>query len=126
MNRAEFEKYILDTYAAEADNPWLEWPGHTVFRHPVNRKWFALTMVLTRDKLGLDGDGAIHAVNLKGDPLMIDAMRREPGFFSAYHMNKTHWITAALDGSADEEKLKLMLDMSFDLTRPKMRRRKAE
>ena len=119
MNRAEFEQYILDTYSAEADKPWLEYPGHTVFRHPSNKKWFALTMVLTRDKLGLDGSGPIDAVNLKCDPLLVDAMRQEPGFFRAYHMNKTHWITVALDGSADDEKLKFLLDMSFDLTRVK-------
>lgn len=126
MNRAEFERFILDTYAAEADNPWLEYPGHTVFRHPANKKWFALTMVVGRDKLGLDGDGIIDAVNLKADPLFIDAMRQEPGFFPCYHMNKTHWITAALDGSADDEKLTFLLEMSFDLTKPKMRRRKGE
>ena len=53
-------------------------------------------------------------------------MRQEPGFFPAYHMNKTHWITAALDGSADDEKIKFVLERSFDLTKPKMKRPRAE
>ena len=76
-------------------------------------------------QLGLAGDGFIDAVNLKCDPLLVDAMRREPGFFPAYHMNKTHWITAALDGSADDEKLRFILEMSYDLTKPKTQRKKS-
>ncbi len=38
-------------------------------------------------------------------------------------MNKEKWITAALDGSADSEKIKSLLDMSFDLTAVKRGRR---
>ena len=126
MTRTELERYILDTYHAEDDRPWVEYPQHQVFRHPANKKWFALAMTITRDKLGLPGEGFIDAVNLKCDPLLIDALRAEPGFFPAYHMNKTHWITAALDGSADDEKLRFVLERSFDLTKPKMKRRRAE
>lgn len=33
-----------------------------------------------------------------------------------YHMNKEHWITAALDGSAPEDEIKILLAMSYDLT----------
>lgn len=126
MTRDELTCFILDTYHAEDDRPWVEYPMHQVFRHPANKKWFALAMTITRDKLGLDGEGVIDAVNLKAEPLLVDAMRREAGFFPAYHMNKTHWITAALDGSADDEKIKFILERSFDLTKPKMGRRKGK
>lgn len=119
MTRQELEAYILEHYHAEDDRPWLEYPMHQVFRHPGNRKWFALAMTLTRDKLGLPGEGTIDAVNLKCDPLLVDAMRAELGFFPAYHMNKTHWITAALDGSAEAEKILFVLDRSYEMTRPK-------
>ena len=30
-------------------------------------------------------------------------LHSRPGFFPAYHMNKEHWISAALDGSVDAE-----------------------
>ena len=126
MTREKLERYILETYPAEDDRPWLEFPQHQVFRHSSNKKWFALAMTVTREKLGLSGEGLIDAVNLKADPLLIDAMVREPGFFPAYHMNKTHWLTAALDGSADEEKLRFLIEMSFDLTKPKQVRAKTE
>ncbi len=119
MTRDALARYILETYPAEDDRPWVEYPQHQVFRHTANKKWFALAMTITRDKLGLAGEGFIDAVNLKCDPLLVPAMLGEPGFFPAYHMNKTHWLTAALDGSAEDEKILFILDMSYDLTRPK-------
>ena len=41
-------------------------------------------------------------------------------------MNKENWITAALDGSAPEDKLRLVLDMSYNATAPKLRKRKLD
>jgi predicted DNA-binding protein (MmcQ/YjbR family) len=37
-------------------------------------------------------------------------------------MNKENWITAALDGSASEENIKFFLDLSFELTAPKIKK----
>lgn len=44
-------------------------------------------------------------------------MRQEKGFLPAYHINKEKWISILLDGSADAELLKDLLDMSFQLTK---------
>ncbi|MDE5993139.1 MAG: MmcQ/YjbR family DNA-binding protein, partial [Oscillospiraceae bacterium] len=38
------------------------------------------------------------------------------------HMNKENWIGIMLDGSADEEQIKNLLDMSYQLTMPKLKR----
>lgn len=48
------------------------------------------------------------------DPLLTGSLVHENGFYPAYHMNKNSWITIALDGKADEEKIKWLLDMSFE------------
>lgn len=32
-------------------------------------------------------------------------------------MKKQYWLTIALDGSAEEEKMKSLLDMSYELTK---------
>ena len=69
------------------------------------------------EKLGLPGDGILSVVNVKCDPRLIGSFREEPGIFPAYHMNKAHWLTIALDGSVDEGKLKFLLDMSYELTK---------
>ena len=40
-------------------------------------------------------------------------------------MNKSSWITAALDGSVQTETIELLLDVSYELTKPKIRRKTA-
>ena len=57
----------------------------------------------------------MDVVNFKCDPILIDSLRNEDGFFPAYHMNKEHWITVSLDDVCDE-KIKMLLDISFELT----------
>lgn len=124
MRRNELEAFIMETYNAEADYPWRKSPNHAVFRHCSNRKWFALIMDVPKNKLGLQGEGLLDVVNLKCDPILIGSLRGEPGFLPAYHMSKDNWITVALDGSAPDDKIKMLLDMSYQATAPKVRRRK--
>ena len=124
MRRNELEAFIMEAYNAEADYPWRKSPNHAVFRHCSNRKWFALIMDVPKNKLGLQGEGLLDVVNLKCDPILIGSLREEPGFLPAYHMSKDNWITVALDGSAPDDKIKMLLDMSYQATAPKVCRRK--
>jgi len=117
MNRRELEEYIASVYRVQAEYPWPRYPGYMVFRRRENQKWFAVVMDLRGDKLGMEKDKIIDVVNLKCDPLMIGSLRLEDGFYPAYHMSKANWITAALDGRVEEEKLKFLLDLSFALTK---------
>ena len=119
MNREELEAYILNHYSTEADYPWADTPRAAVFRHVGNRKWFALVMEVPRDKLGLVGTKKLDIVNFKCDPILISSLRGETGIFPAYHMNKASWITATLDGSVPAETIELLLDVSYELTKPK-------
>lgn len=126
MNRKELAEYIAGTYGAKPEYPWLEYPNFAVFRHADNRKWFALIMDVPRAKLVPGAEGSVDAVNLKCDPIEIGSFRGEAGIYPAYHMNKNHWLTVALDGSVDDEKLRLLLNISFELTARKPQRRKAQ
>ena len=45
---------------------------------------------------------------------MVGSLLRENGFYPAYHMTKSSWISVVLDGSADDEKIKMLLDISFE------------
>ena len=116
MDKTEFQRYVFDTYGVSPDHPWESEPSFAVFRHESNRKWFALVMDIPKEKLGLKGGGMIDIVNLKCEPLLIGSLRSGTGFFPAYHMSKDKWISVALDGSVDDEQIKMLLDMSFDLT----------
>ena len=116
VNRAELERFILENYNAEPDFPWLKYPKYEVFRHSNSKKWFALIMDVPKSKLGLQEPGMLDVANFKCDALLIGSLRCEAGFFPAYHMNKTHWISILLDGSADMENIVSLIDLSFHLT----------
>lgn len=122
MNREEFEKLVFDTYDIKADYPFDEDFETGVFRHPSSQKWFALAMKIHKDKIGLFGDEVIDVVNLKCAPEVIDSLAGiETGIFRAYHMNKIHWLTIALN-MCDNDTISWLLDISYDLTKPKSKK----
>ena len=124
MNRQELEKYILDTYGVSPEYPWIKYPTFAVFRHGSNDKWFAVIMTIDKRKIGLKSDGQIDVVNLKCDANIVPSMWEQTGIFPAYHMNKEHWLTVTLDGSATENNLKFLLALSYDLTDKKPKKHK--
>lgn len=121
MNRLELKQYIAETYGIEPDCPWIKNPNFEVYRHSNNKKWFALIMDIPRNRIGLRGTDTIDVVNLKCDPLLLGSVRTESGIFPAYHMNKENWVTAALDGTASDEVIKMLLDVSYELTVAKIK-----
>ncbi|MBQ9956864.1 MAG: DUF4298 domain-containing protein [Ruminococcus sp.] len=123
MNRKQAEGYIAEKYGVTPEYPWLSSPMHGVFRHESNRKWFAIIMRVSGTKLGLESDENIDVMNVKCDNILIGSLLGQSGFFPAYHMNKSHWISIALDGSAEEETVKWLIDMSFSATAEKARRK---
>ena len=115
MDRTALEQYIVDEYGAEREHLWAKFPNYTVFRHYKNRKWFALIMDIAQSKIGIDGTDIIDVLDIRCDPVLIGSFLHDDGFYPAYHMNKNSWITIALDGRVDAEKIKLLLDMSFEI-----------
>ena len=117
MNRQELTAYLTDTYSVEGEHLFAKYPSFLVFRHDGNRKWFAVIMDIPGKNLGLKDDGEISVVNLKCDTRLIGSFREEPGIFPGWHMNKAHWLSVALDGTVDDEKIRLLVDMSYELTK---------
>ena len=109
--------YIEETYGVAGEHPFAKEPATCVFRHGNNRKWFAVIMEIPKEKLGLAGSGPITVVNVKCDPRLIGSFREEKGIYPAYHMSKDHWLTVALDGTVEEDEIRFLLDMSYDLTK---------
>ena len=120
MTREDLETYILGTYNCTPDYPWVRFPNHEVFRHPDNKKWFALLADVPAKILLPESDPLSHMsiVNLKCDPILSSSLRQNEGFYPAYHMNKDKWITLDL-AVVSEENIKWLLGMSFDSTAPK-------
>ena len=124
MDRLEFEKLVFDTYDIKADYPFDEDFETGIFRHPSSRKWFAIAMKIPKCRIGLSGDDIIDVVNLKCAPEVVESLAEvEPGIFRAYHMNKIHWLTVALN-MCDNDTIAWLLEISYDLTKPKAKKKK--
>ena len=116
MSKSNIEKHILKIYGCAPQYLWLKFPNYAVYRHSENRKWFAVVMDIPKTKLGLSSSEKIAVVNLKCDPILLGSLLGQKGFFPAYHMNKTNWLTVALDGSVEKDKIEWLLEMSYNLT----------
>ena len=122
MTREEFEGLIFDTYNVRADYPFEEDFETGVFRHE-SGKWFGIAMRISERKLGRGGDRVVDVVNFKCAPEVIESIAGiERGIYRAYHMNKTHWLTVALD-ECDADTVSWLLGISYDLTRSKIKRK---
>lgn len=123
MTRKEFEALVLDTYNIKADYPFEEDFETGVFRHE-SGKWFALAMKISERKLGHASEKIVDVVNFKCAPEIVESIAGiEQGIYRAYHMNKTHWLTVALD-ECDEDTIAWLLGISYDLTKTKISARK--
>lgn len=66
-------------------------------------------------------------VNLKCEPdLSIDLRREYEEITPGYHMNKVHWNTVDLSSKLDEDKIKWLIDMSYDLVVKSMTKKDKE
>ena len=126
MTRQELIYYIFDTYSVEPDYPFPRDDVSCVFRHIDNRKWFGIAMAIPYRTLGINRKGNVDILNIKCSPVVIGPLRGKPGFRPAYHMNKDKWITVLLDGSASQEEIISLLDMSYSMTASKVRKTSKE
>lgn len=122
MRKKILEK-AAERYRCIIDYPWIDAPDYAVLRHETTRKWFGLIMNIPLSKLTGDDDREVDVINLKVDPMLAGSLRMERGIFPAWHMNKAQWISVLLDGTVKYDKVIDLIDMSYELTLPKRKRR---
>ena len=122
MTKDELIRYVGERFSAEAEYPWND--ENFIFRHRGSRKWFAVAMRVPYRRLGVGRDGDADIVDVKCGPLLMDFYRRQPGILPGYHMNKDHWITILLDGTAEDSLIRELFEISFDLTDGRKRGKK--
>ena len=117
MTRQDIIDYCMTFPFAYEDYPFddITDPGAwTAMRHRANKKTFAFIAV-HKERL---------IVNLKCDPFEADVLRQMyEGVTPGYHMNKTHWNTVIVGSDVSDDELKRMIGMSYDLIKPKVRKR---
>lgn len=107
-------KYIENKYQIKGEYPWDEYDYST---YKTNNKWFALIMNIPYKSLSINKNGEIDVINLKNDPIKIEKLIDNKHYFKAYHMNKKYWITVILDYKTDIDKLKELIDDSFNIVK---------
>lgn len=111
MNIETVRTYCLEKDGAEESFPF----GNETLVFKVGGKIFLL--------FGLD---AIPAqFNVKCDPDMAIELREQyESIVPGYHMNKKHWNTVILDGTLSASFIKTLIDASYDLVKPKIKKAK--
>lgn len=123
MNKEEVFEYLKEEYGVEPDYPFAkEYAGTAVFRHRDTSKWFLLYMEVAGDKLGHDDSEPVEILTMKSESMLIDGIILRPGFHRAYHMNKRQWLSVELSDRVNDEELKSLIGLSFDLTDKKKRK----
>ncbi len=122
--RKRIEKLMQDTYGSEAEHLWVKSPDISVFRHPGSRKWYAIIMNVSKNKLGFDEAQMVDVLNVKCSPVMLGSLLSENGFFPAYHMNKSTWISILLDETIPDDTIIPLLDLSYNSVAPKRKKAK--
>ena len=111
--------YAKEKYGTDPEYLWTRYPNYAVLRHKMSKKWYAVIMNVSKDKVGICGEGKIDILNIKTGPIMKNSLLGKKGFVPAYHMNKANWITVILDGSVLDKEICDLLDLSFDITEQK-------
>lgn len=108
---------IQEKYGNQLEYLWEKSPDTAVLRHECNKKWYAVLMRISWDKLEKGREGLVEAVNLKHDQV-VDLISQK-GIYPAFHMNKRYWISVAFDDTLSDEMVLELIEKSWNLTSKK-------
>lgn len=116
--------YAYESYGTRPEYLWEKDLDSAVLRHSDNEKWYAVVMKIPRSKIALQGSEPVDIAVMKSNPILIGSLIDNVKYFKAYHMNKEQWLTVLLDGSVPKAEVFDLLDLSFELTGKKVKKRR--
>ena len=123
--RDDIFSYVTEKYGSEIEYLWERYPTYGVFRRNDNRKWYGIVMNVSKRKLGLNSDDCLDIMNVKiNDVAYLDYLTTQNGFFPAYHMGKSSWVSVSLDGSVPLSAIYPLIDMSYDAVAPTIKKKR--
>lgn len=109
-------KYIREKYNDELEFLWEKLENAAIWRNKQNNKWYGLLMIITEDKLGIDSNKIIEVLDIRYQKEESQKIVDNKNIFPGYHMNKKSWITIKLDNTVETEKIKELIDNSYNLS----------
>ena len=107
-------KYIKNKYNSNPEFLWEKFPRYAVYRNKNNNKWFGIIMNLDKSKLD-KGSGEVEIINIKLNASKIQTLLKQNGFYKAYHMSKTEWISIILNDTLDDNEIISLILESYNL-----------
>lgn len=108
-------RYVREKYRDEPQFLWKRFPDNAIYRRQDSKKWYAALLTVQKRKLGVDEDGTIEIIDLRGEPENITALVDGRKYFPGYHMNKKHWFTICLNHSVPIREIRRRIDDSHAL-----------
>ena len=110
--RQKWTKWMIENIVPYYGNPFekTEAMGFTV---EDKGKWYALMMQVPLQKLGVASKADALILNMKIHPEDKERLIATDGIFEAYHMNKKHWISIALNVCSDDALVKECIYTSY-------------
>ena len=98
----EVEEFLLSLPGARLDYPF----GETAAVYKSGDKMFALVA---------EGSDPVR-LSLKGDPQLNELLREKyESVLPGYHLNKKHWNTIILSGQLDDDEVRDLVRLSYNL-----------
>ena len=110
--KEKWNHWILENVTPYSAMPFKK-SAVTVYNVKENGKWYALMMEMSFSKLGITSDETVLILNVKISPEEKETLLQKEGVFEAYHMNKKHWISIALNVCKDEAFIRKCIENSY-------------
>ena len=110
--KEQWNRWILEHITPYSAMPFKK-SAAKVYNVKENGKWYALMMEIPFSKLGITSDEIALILNVKISPEEKETLLQKEGVFEAYHMNKKHWISIALNVCKDEAFIKECIENSY-------------
>ena len=110
--RQKWTKWIIENIVPYCGNPF-EKTEALGFMVEEKGKWYGLMMQVPLQKLGVASKADALILNVKIHPEDKEQLIAHDGVYEAYHMNKTHWISIALNVCTDDALIKECIYTSY-------------
>ena len=110
--RQKWTKWMIENIVPYHGNPF-EKTEAMGFMVEDKGKWYGLMMEVPLQKLGVASKANALVLNVKIHPEDKERLVATDGIFEAYHMNKKHWISIALNVCTDDALIKECIYTSY-------------
>jgi len=110
--RQKWTKWMTENIVPYHGNPFDKTEAMG-FKVEDKGKWYGLMMEVPLQKLGVTSKADALILNVKIHPEDKERLLSTDGIYEAYHMNKKHWISIALNVCTDDALIKECIYTSY-------------